>query len=97
MDSAEVINVEVVYALRKRQRRIELKIAAGSSVEDAIRQSGILEEFPQIDVSSVKVGIYSRLVCMKTPLQAGDRLEIYRPLTVNPRTGRQLRIRRQSG
>jgi putative ubiquitin-RnfH superfamily antitoxin RatB of RatAB toxin-antitoxin module len=93
MAAGEVLLVEVVYALPDRQRRIGVTLPAGSTVGEAIRQSGILDEFPEIDLTAAKVGIFSRLVGLRAPLRTGDRVEIYRPLYTDPKTERQRRAR----
>jgi len=95
MAAAETIEVEVVYALPERQRRISLRVSAGTSVIGAIRQSGILTEFPEIDPAQAKVGIHSRRVAMDARLRDGDRIEIYRPLVADPKTSRRERARKR--
>lgn len=87
----EEIAVEVVYALPHSQQLVELKVAPGTSVEQAIRLSGILERFPEIDLARNKVGIYGKLVRLDTPLKDRDRVEIYRPLIADPREVRRQR------
>ena len=89
MAAAEPIEVEVVYARPDVQRRIALRVAAGACVGDAIRQSGILAEFPEIDLAQAKLGIYSRRVDPQAALRDGDRIEIYRPLAVDPKSQRR--------
>ena len=97
MGSAEPIEVEVVYARPERQRRIALRVAAGACVADAIRQSGILGEFPEIDLGQAKLGIFSRRVDARDALHDGDRIEIYRPLVADPKSARRERARTIKG
>jgi len=85
------ICVEVVYALPERQYVRQVKLAAGSSVEQAILASGLLELRSDIDLASNKVGIYSRPAKLSDALNDGDRVEIYRPLIADPKELRRQR------
>jgi putative ubiquitin-RnfH superfamily antitoxin RatB of RatAB toxin-antitoxin module len=91
MDPAESLGVEIVYALPERQHIIRVKVPAGTLVADAIRQSGILNEHPEIDLARAKLGIFSRRVDPDSPVRAGDRIEIYRPLIADPKAVRRQR------
>jgi len=91
MGSAEKIPVEVVYALTGRQLVLALDVAADASIEEVIRASGILEKYPEIDLSSNKVGVFGKLGKLTDTLQAGDRVEIYRPLIADPKEVRKKR------
>jgi len=93
MAHAETLGVEVVYARPERQRVIAVKVAAGTSVADAVRQSGILHEFPEIDLARAKLGIFSRRVAAEATVHDGDRIEIYRPLIADPKSVRRERAR----
>lgn len=95
--SAEVLRVEVVYASRNRQARYALRVNEGATVADAIRASGILETFPEIDLARNRVGIYANLVRPDQPLRDGDRVEIYRPLNTDPKEARRNRTARARG
>ena len=97
MAAAEPIEVEVVYARPEHQHRIALRVAAGTCVADAIRQSGILGEFPEIDLGQAKLGIFSRRVDARATLHQGDRIEIYRPLAADPKSARRERARKTEG
>ncbi len=88
---AETLQVEVAYAEPDRQRVMEIDIAVGSTLEQAIRISGILDEFPGIDLNSNKVGIFGRLCSLQQVLRQGDRIEIYRPLLMDPMEHRRQR------
>lgn len=85
------ICVEVVYALPERQYVRQVKLPAGSSVEQAILASGLLELRSDIDLASNKVGIYSRPAKLGDVLNEGDRVEIYRPLIADPKELRRQR------
>jgi putative ubiquitin-RnfH superfamily antitoxin RatB of RatAB toxin-antitoxin module len=91
-----LIRVEVAYALPDEQVIVPLEVPAGTSAEEAIRRSGILERFPDIDLDRQKVGIFSRPVGRGETLHEHDRVEIYRPLQVDPKEMRRSRARAQS-
>lgn len=89
------IAVEVVYALPEKQYLYSVKVAAGSSVEQAIAASGILSLRPDIDLQGKnKVGIFSRAVKLHDTVEEGDRIEIYRPLIADPKELRRQRAER---
>ena len=85
------IKIEVAYALPQSQilRRIELEESA--TIADAIAASGIIRDFPEIDPAKNRVGIFGRRLPLATPLHDGDRVEIYRPLTADPKETRRRR------
>jgi putative ubiquitin-RnfH superfamily antitoxin RatB of RatAB toxin-antitoxin module len=87
----EEISVEVAYALPQKQEVLTLKIRPGALVSEAIAQSGILRDFPEIDLASAKVGIYGRQVKLDAALRDKDRIEIYRPLLADPKEIRRKR------
>lgn len=92
--SEKPIRVEVAYALRDRQVLLTRELEEGCTVEQAIRRSGILEAFPEIDVARARVGIFGREVSLDAQLRDGDRVEIYRPLIADPKDARRQRARR---
>nr|WP_207146450.1 RnfH family protein [Ectothiorhodospira mobilis] len=85
------MQIEVAYAKPDDQAVLEVTLPAGATVEEAIRASGILERFPEIDLSTNKVGIYGKLTRLDAPLRDRDRVEIYRPLIADPRAARRRR------
>ena len=85
------ISVEVAYATAERQLILALEVVAGSSVAEAIEQSGIRDEFPGMEINPAAVGIFSRKVGMDHVLREGDRVEIYRPLIADPKESRRRR------
>jgi uncharacterized protein len=91
MDSAETLTVEVAYALPRRQLILELQVVEGATAEQAIRASGILEQFPDIDLGNTKVGIFGKPCRLTDTLSNGDRVEIYRPLIADPKEIRKQR------
>lgn len=85
------LRVEVAYALPKQQVLIQLDVPPGTTVESAILHSGILAQFPDIDLTLNKTGIFSKVVSLDTPLRDRDRIEIYRPLIADPKEIRRQR------
>ncbi|WP_279051230.1 RnfH family protein [Cedecea davisae] len=88
------IQVEVIYALPQKQYLRNVKLEEGSTVEQAIVASGLLELRDDIDLRQNKVGIYSRPVKLGDAVQDGDRVEIYRPLIADPKELRRQRAER---
>ena len=91
MANAETIPVEVVYALPDRQVILALEVLADANIAEVIAQSGILQQFPEIDLDSSKVGVFGKLGKLTDSLHAGDRVEIYRPLIADPKAVRKQR------
>jgi putative ubiquitin-RnfH superfamily antitoxin RatB of RatAB toxin-antitoxin module len=91
MENAETIPVEVAYALSDRQIVLALDVVADATVAEVITQSGILEQFPGIDLGENKVGVFGKLGKLTDTLHAGDRVEIYRPLIADPKKVRKQR------
>ncbi|MDA8095350.1 MAG: RnfH family protein [Betaproteobacteria bacterium] len=85
------MKVEVVYAMPDSQVLLPVEAAAGATVEQAIKASGILEKCPEIDLTRNKVGIFGRLVKLDAALREKDRVEIYRPLVADPKEIRRKR------
>jgi uncharacterized protein len=90
------ISVEVVYALPEKQYQRVVTLEEGSTVEQAIVASGLLELRRDIDLSRNKVGVFSRPVKLGDTLQEGDRVEIYRPLIADPKELRRQRAERSA-
>lgn len=88
------IRVEVVYALSERQYLRPVTLAEGSTVEQAIVASGLLELRQDIDLQTNKVGIYSKAAKLTDTVNDGDRVEIYRPLIADPKALRRQRAER---
>ncbi|HGE6113379.1 TPA: RnfH family protein [Vibrio cholerae] len=89
--SSEMIHVEVVYALPHEQRVLKLVVEQSATVEEIIRTSGILQMYPEIDLTVNKVGIFSRNVKWDARVRDKDRIEIYRPLLADPKEIRRKR------
>jgi putative ubiquitin-RnfH superfamily antitoxin RatB of RatAB toxin-antitoxin module len=91
MGRADTITVEVAHARPERQLILVAEIDAGATLEQAIRASGILEQFPDIDLAINKVGVFGKLGKLSDTLLDGDRVEIYRPLIADPKEVRKQR------
>ena len=96
MASNKTIKVELVYIEPNKQNVLSVEIPEGSDIRSAISYSGLLEQYPQIDLSVNKVGIFSKLQQLDTILQQGDRVEIYRPLQVDPKEARRRRAKKEN-
>ena len=90
------INIEIAYALPDRYYLKFFKVDEGTMIQTAILQSGILQQFTEIDLRENKVGIYSRPAKLTDQLKDGDRIEIYRPLLVDPKEIRRKRAAEQA-
>jgi len=88
---AEQIKVQVCYATPSHEFLRELTVAAGTTLEQAIRQSGLLREVPGMDLASSAVGIYSKKKTLDTVLREHDRVELYCPLLADPKETRRRR------
>ena len=96
MASAETITIEVVYGLPAEHVLLTLAVPAGTTVREAVRLSGLAGRFPEIDIGQAPLGVFGKLE--KDPdarvLHAGERVEIYRPLLIDPKEARRLRAER---
>lgn len=88
---SDMIHVEVVYALPQEQRVFTLVVNKEMTVEDIIKQSGVLEQYPEVDLKVNKVGVFSRNVKLNATVRDKDRIEIYRPLLADPKEIRRKR------
>lgn len=80
------MKIKVAYATLRRQLVLPVEQPDGATVKDAILNSGILKQFPEIDLEKQKVGIFNKVTALDAKLTEGDRVEIYCPLTVDPKT-----------
>lgn len=78
------LHVGVAYATPARQAWVRLEMPEGATVGEAIAKSGILAQFPEIDLDAQKVGVFGKVTKLDAPLAEGDRVEIYRPITADP-------------
>lgn len=89
--SVETINVEVAYALPEKQIIRAVNVDAGTTIGAAIVLSGIMMDFPELELEEAKVGIFGKAAAMTMVLSDGDRVEIYRPLIADPKEVRRKR------
>ena len=89
--SAEQVDVEIAYASSESQHCLSVSVPPGVSLRGAIERSRIIELCPEIDLSINRVGIYGRLRDLNDVVRAGDRVEIYQPLKVDPKQARRAR------
>jgi putative ubiquitin-RnfH superfamily antitoxin RatB of RatAB toxin-antitoxin module len=82
------IVVEVACATEVKQKVISLQVPEGTPLDRAIALSGIADEFPELDMSTSRVGIFGQFASRDRVLNDGDRVEIYRPLLISPRQAR---------
>lgn len=83
--------VEVVYARPERQTLLTLEVAAGTTAGEAVTESGILGYHPEIEWPGTPIGVHGRKVSPDQVLRSGDRVELYRPLTADPKEVRRRR------
>ena len=95
MDNPEKFFIEVIYALPEEQEILTLDVEQGTTVEQAITLSGILEKYPQIDLSDNKVGVFGKVAKLDEVLRDKDRIEIYRPLIADPKESRRKRAEKK--
>lgn len=89
-----MISITVSYATPQKQVEIPLSVDESCTVELAIQRSKIMEQFSEIKLANSVVGIFSQRVKLDANLQDGDRIEIYRPLTIDPKELRRLKAQR---
>jgi len=91
MENANKIAIEVAYALPDTQVIIPVKVEADQTIEEVIRHSGVLDTYPEIDLTQNKVGVFGKLAKLTSTLRDGDRIEIYRALIADPKAVRRQR------
>ena len=84
--------VEIVYALLHIQILKKLNVPTGCTIKQAVILSGILDQFPEIDLTKNNLGIFGKLAQSNTFLCPNDRIEIYRPLVIDPKDARRIRV-----
>ncbi len=89
--TAGSINVEVAYALPEKQIIRAVNVDVGTTAGAAIVQSGIMMDFPELELEDAKIGVFGKATKMTTVLNEGDRVEIYRPLIADPKEVRRQR------
>lgn len=94
---ADMLQVQVCYATALREYCRELAVEQGTTIEQAIVQSGVLQDIPGIDLGTQPVGLYGKKRPLDTVLRAHDRIEIYRPLVADPKESRRRRADNKAG
>lgn len=91
------VRVEVAYALPERQEIVTVDVPEGTSMLDAVKASSICERFPGLDPDNMDMGIFGKAVKQPSqyPVQPGDRIELYRPLMIDPMQARLNRAKKQ--
>jgi putative ubiquitin-RnfH superfamily antitoxin RatB of RatAB toxin-antitoxin module len=87
------MRVTLAVALPTRQEVIDLDVAPGATVAEAIVAAHLGERFPGVDFSAMRAGVWSRAVPGSTALREGDRVELYRPLAADPKDMRRRRAK----
>ncbi|MCB1755893.1 MAG: RnfH family protein [Gammaproteobacteria bacterium] len=80
------MNVGIAYADKFKQVWLKLEVPDNSTILETIQHSGLLEQFPEIDLETQKVGIFGKLSRLDTRVEDGQRVEIYREITADPET-----------
>jgi len=87
------MRIEIAYAEPQEQWLRVVDVAPGTTAAEAIRESGLADEMPALELTGRTLGIFGEVCRHDTVLRPGDRVEIYRPLQVDPKTARRRRIR----
>lgn len=80
------MQIGVAYSKPGQQICLDIEVPDASTVAEGIEHSGILKQFPHIDLSAQKVGVFGRLVKLDAAMKPGDRVEIYRGIIADPET-----------
>ena len=80
------MKIGIAYALPQRQAWFDVNLPDGATIKDAIERSGILGQFPEIDLEKQKIGVFGKVSKLDAVLNDGDRVEIYRPIICDPKT-----------
>ena len=80
------MNIGIAYADKFKRVWLKLDVPNGSTVQEVIDHSGLLHQFPDIDLSKQRVGVFGKLSKLNANVTEGDRIEIYRDITADPET-----------
>ena len=89
MGKGELLRIRVIYALPDHQATVDLQLPAGTSLADAVTRSGLLQKFPEAAERPLSCAIFGRAVPPTYELRDGDRIEILRPLLIDPKQSRR--------
>ena len=92
----ESFEVEVAYATPERQLSLKVSVPEGTNLQEAIELSGILSEFEGLEIDPGRVGVFGRKAKLQQVLKPGDRVEIYRPLLIDPKEARRAKAIKDS-
>ena len=90
-----MLEIEIVYGLPDRQYLRAMQVQEGTTARQAVLQSGLAQELPNLDLAAAPLGIFGKRVNDDTPLRTRDRIEIYRPLLIDPKEARRRRVQDQ--
>jgi len=90
-EKSNLIDVEVVYALPEEQSLVTVEVAEGTEIKDVIAKSTILEDYPELELDKLEVGIFGKMAKLTQKVRDHDRIEIYRPLIADPKEVRKRR------
>jgi len=86
------MRVEVVFALPDRQELLVVELPDGSSVGAVIEKSRLARQFPDVDFDALQAGVWGKPTARSHVVKEGDRVELYRPLAMDPREARRLKV-----
>ncbi len=89
MEKAESLQIRVIYALPDHQASVSLQVPPGTTVADAVTRSKLLEKFPEAAARPLACAVFGRAVPLTYELREGDRVEILRPLLIDPKQSRR--------
>ncbi|EGV34799.1 RnfH family protein [Neisseria weaveri] len=90
-----MVEIEVVYGTADRQFLQVIQVKAGTTAREAVRLSDVAAQFPEADIEKSPLGIFGKRVKDDTVLRSKDRVEVYRPLLIDPKDARRLRVKNQ--
>ena len=96
MVKRDTAHIQLCYALPEKAVVIDLDVEVGCTLEEIVGKSGLLAQFPEIDLSKNKLGIYGKLKPLDTVAREGDRIEIYRTLQADPMESRRRRAQHKT-
>ncbi|MDP3876391.1 MAG: RnfH family protein [Methylobacter sp.] len=91
-----MVNIEIAYAKPEAQLIVALALPEETTLEAAVKASGLLERFPEIALSELNVGVFGVVCKPDQAINEGDRIEIYRPLRHDPKEARRQRALKQA-
>lgn len=90
-----LLPIEIAYALPNEQFLLTMAVKPGTTIAEAIAQSPLLEKVPGLKIETLVVGVFSKRRALTDLVAAGDRIEIYRPLIIDPKTARRQRAKKR--